>query len=635
MQSVELSGPAFVVRITYDAIADIPMNRSLVRVTKVEMRSYADIDLNCYVMGVIEVNGNKAVDLPLTGTRGCIVSMCNSFSQVRGWDEYDIPVDHGADGSAQIHVYANLFVYYNQQELDYGINAHVYPSLPPIPRVTELSAGNSTLGQPMTIRLTRASASFTDSVIWISGSMSGTVTGITTATELSWTPPLELATQQTQGTQVPVVLRVTTYQGGTQVGIRDFPISCLIPVTMVPTLQVQLLEKTGTMEHYNAFVQSVSRLEVQTETAGIYGSSIQSIQVCCGRLTGWGESVTFALDDSGSVAITVSVTDSRGRIACYKTTIQVQPYQKPRITIREAFRCDEQGESQPDGEWLKVVFDGEVDRAFTGEIHYYGCCSVHGGTERREMELTAYSGQCSVSGGSFLMSAGLDTAYDCQVIAQDDYNRVDSSAALVSVAYAMLDLCRSTKAVGIGMRARASGKLSIGMDTDMNERFIGNMADPTEGQDAATKAYVDRAINAIFDRVFPVGCIYTSVSERDPGTLFGGTWQRLKDSFLLAAGDAYAPGSTGGEAAHTLTAAEMPAHTHAALVTGYGDWDSMWIPNGYVFKFNSTVLENLPGGEAVIDNCSINNVNILGSGGGLAHNNMPPFLAVYVWKRVE
>ena len=74
----------------------------------------------------------------------------------------------------------------------------------------------------------------------------------------------------------------------------------------------------------------------------------------------------------------------------------------------------------------------------------------------------------------------------------------------------------------------------------------------------------------MLDNVWPVGSIYMSVNSTNPGTLFGGTWQRLKDRFLLGAGDTYAAGSQGGEATHTLTIDEMPAHSHVYDRTGGG-----------------------------------------------------------------
>lgn len=67
---------------------------------------------------------------------------------------------------------------------------------------------------------------------------------------------------------------------------------------------------------------------------------------------------------------------------------------------------------------------------------------------------------------------------------------------------------------------------------------------------------------SLLDCVRPVGSYYWSDVDTDPGTLFGGTWERVKDRFILAAGDTYAAGATGGEATHTLTVEEMPGHTH-------------------------------------------------------------------------
>ena len=61
--------------------------------------------------------------------------------------------------------------------------------------------------------------------------------------------------------------------------------------------------------------------------------------------------------------------------------------------------------------------------------------------------------------------------------------------------------------------------------------------------------------------VYPVGSIYTSVNNVSPQTFLGGTWQQIQERFLLASGGDYTAGSTGGEAVHTLTKAELPNYT--------------------------------------------------------------------------
>lgn len=127
--------------------------------------------------------------------------------------------------------------------------------------------------------------------------------------------------------------------------------------------------------------------------------------------------------------------------------------------------------------------------------------------------------------------------------------------------------------------------------------------------------------------IYPVGSIYMSASDTDPASLFGGTWERIQGRFLLAAGSGYAAGATGGEATHTLTENEMPAHNHEVLVKT--DSGNATIPSTPAWQakaentINASTLSTLKGTSA----------GTWRKGGGAAHNNMPPYLAVYMWRR--
>ena len=126
-----------------------------------------------------------------------------------------------------------------------------------------------------------------------------------------------------------------------------------------------------------------------------------------------------------------------------------------------------------------------------------------------------------------------------------------------------------------------------------------------------------RLAGGFADILYPVGSIYMSVSNNSPATIFGGTWERIQDTFLLAAGSTYAAGSTGGEATHTLTKDEMPSHDHSYPVTV----DSA-TPNPTASEVRLGAALSYLGDHYT------------GSAGSdQAHNNMPPYLAVYVWKR--
>ena len=134
---------------------------------------------------------------------------------------------------------------------------------------------------------------------------------------------------------------------------------------------------------------------------------------------------------------------------------------------------------------------------------------------------------------------------------------------------------------------------------------------------------LDSMLNAYFLKVYPVGAFYFSASSDNPATLFGGTWTQIKDTFILAAGTKYKAGTTGGEATHTLTAQEMPNHYHDEYVGNDGGDSSA--PNGYIgwpsigYTSDKTWFAKL--------------AKTSGAGGGAAHNNMPPYLAAYVWQR--
>lgn len=134
----------------------------------------------------------------------------------------------------------------------------------------------------------------------------------------------------------------------------------------------------------------------------------------------------------------------------------------------------------------------------------------------------------------------------------------------------------------------------------------------------------------ILQSVYPVGSIYMSVASTSPASLFGGTWEQIKDKFLLAAGDNYTAGSVGGEARHTLTIDEMPAHNHT-LLKGEGHSAEQTTPGMVQAKPD----HDFAYADTKNDSKYYWTSNTLNTGGGnVSHNNMPPYLTVYAWKRI-
>lgn len=140
--------------------------------------------------------------------------------------------------------------------------------------------------------------------------------------------------------------------------------------------------------------------------------------------------------------------------------------------------------------------------------------------------------------------------------------------------------------------------------------------------------------NYILDNVYPVGSIYMSVNSTNPKNLFGGTWEQIQGKFLFGMDSSYPAGSTGGEITHKLTWNEMPGHYHEGLYYSYQDTENLITLNG------GTASYHIPwGSSSYAGDYGAGNGEkelITGSAGsGMAHNNMPPYLSVYIWKRTK
>ena len=125
-------------------------------------------------------------------------------------------------------------------------------------------------------------------------------------------------------------------------------------------------------------------------------------------------------------------------------------------------------------------------------------------------------------------------------------------------------------------------------------------------------------MQSILDYIYPVGSIYFSYSHVSPATTFGGTWERIENAFLWACDASGIIGATGGEKTHTLTSDELPAHTHGIPVanteSGSTAASNKIRYNNNASSFVGSILSN-------------------SAGGGQAHNNMPPYIQVSVWRR--
>lgn len=162
---------------------------------------------------------------------------------------------------------------------------------------------------------------------------------------------------------------------------------------------------------------------------------------------------------------------------------------------------------------------------------------------------------------------------------------------------------------------------------DVEQRFINYIDGKTFVRSSVNgwKSWTNTALLS-----YPVGSIYQSISSTSPASLFGGVWEQIMDRFLLADGSTYTAGATGGAATVTLTTNQIPSHNHYFKD---GTHTFLWGQKWTVY-----IDAQAHGGGSPSNNlCTQQNthVNTQNTGGGQSHNNMPPYLVVYIWKRIS
>ena len=151
------------------------------------------------------------------------------------------------------------------------------------------------------------------------------------------------------------------------------------------------------------------------------------------------------------------------------------------------------------------------------------------------------------------------------------------------------------------------------------------------------KSELENKINSNFDKTYPVGSIYISTSGTNPSTIYGGTWERYgQGKTLVGLNESETEFSTinktGGEKTHTLTINEMPSHNHQigsgdgsnGLIIGSAPESNILVGvNNYYIKYDG------------VGNGPSTYLNTYNVGGSSAHNNLQPYITVYMWKRVS
>ena len=539
--------------------------------------------LNAIKMSSVVING---VEVYSGGTYSNITDY-----QDRTFASAAMKIAHNPDGSKSFTVsgfsgwiYASGNTYASSQTF----------TLPTIPRASSVSCSTADIGSNATITISRASSSFTHTLSYAFGSLTGTIATKTSSTSVSWTIPTTFYAQIPNDKSGTGTITCDTYNGSTLIGSKPTSFTATVnesasKPTLNPTAVDVNTTTTALTGDSSKFIKYYSNASVSTGASARNSATLKSQKITCGAKSISSASGTINAVESGS--FTFSATDSRG----YPTTQTVKKtlidYIKLTCSLNAgAPTTDGVATLKISGNYWNGTF-GALANTLTVQYRY------------------------KTQGGSY----GSWTT----VSATKSNNTYNATATISGLDY------RTTYV----FQARAVDKLAT-VNTDEQARRTTPIFDWSKNDFNVNGTLKVNNTN-IFDLIYPVGSIYMSVNSTSPEVLFGGTWEQLKDVFLLGCSLQLHPlGSTGGEATHTLTEAELPSH-NGHLSAGIQNGVPMGKGN-YEGYLNKDVMNAYPGGGYRGWNVYAGNEMHPASeavGGGKAHNNMPPYLAVYIWQR--
>lgn len=627
---------------TYNSTA----NSHVVSIDAIKLRSTNWYGFTYFPQGSISVNGETVASFSSTaGSHNCTIhTQYDEYPIVAGpgysnapWSSSTIYGDADGSKSITISLYIKCYELNGKGGSGWVADGSSTVALYTIPRKSGVSMSNGVMGSATSISISRAASSFTHTLTYSFGNASGTIVSKTSATSVSWTPPVSLASQIPNSASGTCTVTCSTYSGSSFVGSTTVSASLSVPSHVKPSVDqlVAIREDGDVPSNWGIYVRTKSRVGISiSDASGAYGSSITAYSISGGGYSARDYYLESGLlNKAGVITFTAKVQDSRGRWSDDKTiSIDVVDYNPPAFIDYSSIRCNSAGTPTANGTYCK----GKAQYSYSG-CNGKNSISTAVDIKKSTEAYFTNTGKTFSSGASFIFGGSIspEFSYDVRYTLTDAFGSI-SVIETVSTASVLLDFKSGGLGIAVGKVAEEDKCLDIAQDWTLK---IGSNKLVIGGQHI--DEYFQQLSASLALAAHPVGSFYISENSTSPQTLFGGTWVRIKDRFLLAAGDSYTAGNTGGTKthshttkSHTLTVEEIPSHYHSDIYT---------LENGSYYRNTYQTIASSYGVDSGVMTSAAKPTTFEtgNTGGGQAHshgntgsaNNMPPYLVVYVWKR--
>lgn len=432
---------------------------------------------------VVDASGTPQAKgwLKIDGTSYDFASKFNTGETTTGGCEIfkkTVNVSHNSDGSKTLSCSAS----YTTGVSSGTVTASASKTLTRIARKSSLSVKSGTLGSATTLTVTRQADSLTHTITYVCGSTSGTICTKSSNTSISWTPPISLASQYPTRTSIPIVYTITTYSGSTSVGSSDTTMGYSVPSSVKPSCSISVTDPTGISDIYGSPVQGLSKFKVVVTPTTSYGAAISSYKSDANGSTYTSASFTTGvLNSSGTLKVTSTVTDKRGRSGSNSVSKTVLEYSDPVISKLLVKRCDENGTANDQGDHVQVSLAGKITslngkntssyilkykRSSDGDDAYVAVDLANAANEG------TFVGTYTVQSidGTYIFPAETGSSYNVVFEARDSHNP-SSRTTTVSTGFTLMHWNTAGNGMGVGKVSELQKVFDVGLQT----RFYGGI----------------------------------------------------------------------------------------------------------------------------------------------------------------
>lgn len=422
--------------------------------------------------GSCTINGTKYTFTSPFNTGQTTSGSCNLFTKT-------LNIAHGSDGKKTLSVSAS----YTSGVSSGTVSASATKTLTTIPRKSSLTVANGTLNTKQTLKITELASSMVHKLTYKCGSVSGYILGSSSATStalsVDWTPPLDLAKQNTTGTSVSITFTLYTYNGTTLIGSNAYTKTFSIPASVKPSCSSLITDPSGCFSKYGACIKGISKFKVVVTPTKAYESPIASYLTTANGMKYTSASFTTGvLTSSGSLSVVAKVTDQRGRTSEEaKVTVPVLDYKQPVIDKLTVKRCNEDGTENNKGEFVQVTFGATVtslknQNTATYTLKYKK--ATEGDSAFSEVVMSDYNNVYSVADATYIFPADTGSSYNVELYVKDDF-KTEKSSTTASTAFTLFHWHPDGTGMAVGKIVEEPNLFDVGLPSRFNEPVWGNV----------------------------------------------------------------------------------------------------------------------------------------------------------------